>query len=77
MHLNELSLKTSATIVSIEDTAAPDVQQRLIEMGVLPNQQVEVVHKAPVGGDPIAVRISNNLVGIGLQEAKLIKIVTP
>lgn len=77
MNLADLDLKTSATIVSIEKSASPDVQQRLIELGVLPNQQVEVVHRAPIGGDPIAVRISNNLVGIGLQEAKLIKINTP
>jgi len=76
MTLNDLKLKTPAKIIKISDSATQDVIQRFYELGLIPMQNIEIIHKAPMGGDPIAVRVSNNLVGIGIQEAKQIQIET-
>lgn len=42
---------------------------RLMEMGFLEGSEVEVVHEAPFGRDPIAVRVRGTLVALRRQEA--------
>ena len=74
MTLDQLNLKTPAKVTKISSEATEDVFQRLVELGVSPKQDIEILHKAPLGGDPIAARVCNNLVGIGSQEAKYIHI---
>ncbi len=46
--------------------------QRLMEMGFLEGSQVEVVHEAPFGGDPIAVRVRGTLIALRREEANLV-----
>ena len=44
------------------------IELKLLEMGVIPGEQVMVERSAPLG-DPIAVRVANSLISIRLDEA--------
>ncbi len=48
--------------------------ERLLEMGFLEGAQVEVVHQAPFGGDPIAVRVRGTLIALRRNEANAIEV---
>lgn len=51
-----------------------DFVERLLEMGLLEGSMIEVVHEAPFGGDPIAVRIRGSLVALRRQEADAVEV---
>lgn len=53
-----------------------DVSQRLMEMGFLEGSEVELVHEAPFGGDPIAVRVRGSLIALRRAEANQIWVVS-
>jgi ferrous iron transport protein A len=42
---------------------------RLMEMGFLEGSEIEVLHEAPFGRDPIAVRVRGTVVALRRQEA--------
>ena len=48
--------------------------QRLLEIGFLEGSTIEILHKAPLGGDPIAVRICNSIFALGKNEATHIEV---
>ena len=43
--------------------------RRLLELGLVEDSWVEVVHEAPFGGDPIAVKVRGGLLALRRQEA--------
>ena len=43
--------------------------RRLLEMGMVEEAYVEIVHEAPFGGDPVAVRVRGALLALRRQEA--------
>jgi len=45
---------------------------RLLEMGLIEDAYIEVVHEAPFSSDPIAVRVRGGLLGLRRQEADCI-----
>jgi ferrous iron transport protein A len=47
---------------------------RLLEMGFVEGSLVEVIHEAPFGKDPIAVRIRGTLIALRRQEANVIEV---
>jgi ferrous iron transport protein A len=51
-----------------------DLLQRLLEMGLLEGSAVEVVHEAPFGRDPIAVRVRGALIALRRNEANYIEV---
>ncbi|MCM2321991.1 MAG: ferrous iron transport protein A [Oligoflexia bacterium] len=53
-----------------------DLAQRLMEMGLLEGCDVQVVHEAPFGGDPIAIRVRGALVALRRSEANQIVVDT-
>ena len=54
-----------ATIVSIDrDGVNPGTARQLHEMGFDEGVDIEVLHRGPVGGDPLAVRVGNMVVGL-------------
>lgn len=65
--LGELSIGTPARITSVED--AGEISARLMEMGLLEGSTIEVIHQAPFGGDPIAVRVRGALIALRRNEA--------
>lgn len=53
-----------AQISAIDDVGDETATRRLHEMGFDDGVDVEVLHRGPVGGDPIAVRVGNMTVAL-------------
>lgn len=48
--------------------------RRLMEMGLVEEAFVEMVHEAPFGGDPVAVRVRGSLLALRRADAKNITV---
>ena len=65
-----------ATIAAIDRAGLdPDTAQRLHELGFDEGVDVELLHRAPFGGDPLAVRVGNMVVALRCSMARLIEVV--
>jgi Fe2+ transport system protein FeoA len=49
-------------------------EQRLLELGFLEGSTVELLHEAPFGGDPIAVRVRGATIALRRSEAAWIEV---
>jgi len=67
-NLNEIEIGKKAVIDSFSDK---DLALKLMEMGCLPGEIVNIERKAPLG-DPIAISISGYLLSMRKCEAKTI-----
>ncbi|MFZ4688029.1 MAG: FeoA family protein [Polymorphobacter sp.] len=64
-----------ATISAIDRAGLdPQTAQRLHELGFDEGVDVEVLHRAPFGGDPMAVRVGNMVVALRCAMARLIEV---
>lgn len=73
--LGELHAGQRGTIIAIEGAETlSSISRRLMEMGFLEGTVAEVVHVAPFGADPIAVRVRGTLVALRRQEASLVTV---
>ncbi|WP_439532175.1 FeoA family protein [Polymorphobacter sp.] len=52
----------------------PDTARRLMELGFDEGVDVVVLHRAPFGGDPLAVRVGNMVVALRRSMAVLIEV---
>lgn len=52
----------------------PLTAQRLHELGFDEGVDVELLHRAPFGGDPMAVRVGNMVVALRCSMARLIEV---
>jgi ferrous iron transport protein A len=52
--------------------APEELERRLLELGFVEGETVEVRHEGPIGGDPIAVQIKGTLIGLRRREAMAI-----
>ena len=71
MFLNELKLQQRGRIVGFQGQLA--VTQRLMAMGMLPGQAVEVVGVAPFG-DPVTVQLDSSRVSLRRSEAATLQV---
>jgi ferrous iron transport protein A len=71
--LGELSRGQGGKIVSVAGNSE-ELVQRLLAMGLLEGSNVEVVHEAPFGGDPVAVRVRGALLALRRSEANYITV---
>lgn len=55
MKLNELKSGQSARIVDMSELST-DIRKKLMIMGMLPNTQVKLIRKAPLG-DPLQIEV--------------------
>lgn len=53
---------------------APNTAKRLCELGFDEGVDVEILHRAPFGGDPLAVRVGNMVVALRVDMARLIEV---
>ncbi len=72
--LGELRKGESATIVRVAEAAEANLTRRMLEMGLLEGSRVELVHEAPFGGDPVAVRSRGALIALRRLEANFIEV---
>ncbi len=70
--LGELTVGMRGTILST--TGPLEIRRRLLEMGLLEGSQIELIHEAPFGGDPIAVRVRGALIALRRNEANYIEV---
>ncbi len=68
--LSVLKKGDKAIIISLDDIA---ISIKLMEMGCMPGEHLEVDYIAPLG-DPISIRIGNYLLGLRKDEAIAIKV---
>ena len=54
---------------SLGDEAQSTVSRRLLELGFIPGEMVEVIEEIWPGGDPMAVRVGNTTFALRRREA--------
>ncbi|MBZ0137040.1 MAG: ferrous iron transport protein A [Planctomycetes bacterium] len=69
--LDKLPIGATATVTNVQGD--PQLQQRILEMGVLPGVQVQVVRYAPLG-DPIEIKVMGYSLSLRKAEAKHISV---
>ncbi|MEM6734810.1 MAG: FeoA family protein [Bacteroidota bacterium] len=70
MKLSSIHSKEPYTIIHIEEN---ELTHRLYDMGIFPNQIIEVIDRAPLG-DPMVIQMDGQLIMLRLSEADLITI---
>ena len=76
MKLGELKKGMQGKITQVGGVDfSQDFITRLLEMGFLEGSFVELLHEAPFGADPIAVRVRGSVVAIRRAEANAIEVV--
>jgi ferrous iron transport protein A len=75
-NLGELNPGSAGKIISVGSKAdcSADLVRRLLEMGMLEGAHVEVLHQAPFGGDPLAIRVRGSIIALRRNEANHIEV---
>src|SRR5215831_6512278 len=73
-HISGIATDASAA-VQIGDVAHSTVARRLIELGFVPGESVEVIRRVWPGGDPLAVRIGASVFALRRREAQAVMVV--
>ncbi|MCA8913842.1 MAG: ferrous iron transport protein A [Planctomycetes bacterium] len=69
--LDKLPIGATATVLDV--AGEPALQQRLLEMGVLPGVEIKVVRFAPMG-DPIEVKVMGYSLSLRKSEAAHVQV---
>ncbi len=73
--IDALAVGEVALIAAIDRAGLdPGTAQRLCELGFDEGVDVEILHGAPFGGDPLAVRVGNMVVALRRDMARLIEV---
>lgn len=73
--IDSLAIGEVALILAIDRAGLePQTALRLCELGFDEGVDVEILHRAPFGGDPIAVRVGNMVVALRRDMARLIEV---
>ncbi len=54
----------------------PNLTRRLMEIGFIPGEPLEVLHKGFFGGEPIAVRVGHSTFALRRFEAAMISVIS-
>lgn len=77
VQLSELAKRCPARVTAIREAHPDDViAQRLRDLGFVPEETIEIVARAPFGGDPILVRIGGTRFALRRSEAARIAVET-
>ena len=72
--LGSLKKGQKGLIIRIAEGGSSGLDKRFMEMGFIEGSSVEIIHEAPFGGDPFAVRVRGSLVALRRKEAALIEV---
>ncbi len=72
-YITAIAAHGTATI-PIGDVAHSTIARRLIELGFVPGEQVEIVRKVWPGGDPLAVRVGSSVFALRRREAQAVMV---
>ncbi len=73
-NLDSLAPGRHAIVGAIDSALPADLASRLLELGFEPGADVELLHRAPLGGDPLAVRVGGTQVAIRRALARAISV---
>ncbi len=59
---------------TIGDVGASTIVRRLIELGFVPGERIEIIEELRPGGDPIAVRIGCSIFALRRREAEAVMV---
>lgn len=65
---------TGAAGTPIGDVAGSTIARRLLEVGFVPGERVEVIEEIRPGGDPIAVRVGSSIFALRRREAQAVQV---
>jgi ferrous iron transport protein A len=68
------ALATVVAVKSNESALSPQHLRRLGELGFLPGEPVQVLHRGPGGREPLAVLVGDSMFALRLQEARCITV---
>ena len=75
MTLSELDLHRTATVLTVVDALPNDsIARRLRELGFVPGEQVRVVARGPVGGEPLLIQVCYTRFALRLSEAARVQV---
>jgi ferrous iron transport protein A len=72
MILSELKFGQKATITSIEHSN-PSLISRIMALGLVPGEQVELLHRAPLG-DPLQIKAGSTYISVRRADSSCISI---
>jgi ferrous iron transport protein A len=61
---------SAVPVAAIGDVAGSTIVRRLMELGFVPGESIEVIEEVRPGGDPIAVRIGTSIFALRRREAQ-------
>jgi ferrous iron transport protein A len=64
----------NGTATTIGDVAGSTIVRRLMELGFVPGERIEVIEEQRPGGDPIAVRIGCSMFALRRREAQAVMV---
>ncbi len=77
-YLSDLKIGEASTIKGFDTSRledqefAADLEDRLLEIGFEEGLGIEIPHRGPIGGDPLAVKIGNLTLALRKMEAEAI-----
>jgi len=74
--LSTLPLRRPARVVAILREGHDDIGDRLLEIGFEEGAVVELIHRGPLGGDPLAFRLGRTRVALRRSLAERVLVVT-
>ena len=75
LSLDQLALHQPALVTRLSDAPAESATvRRLYEMGFDEGVDVELLHRGPLGGDPLAVRVGNITLAMRSAQAALVRV---
>lgn len=76
MNIDDLAEGASARVAGIKATAS-DLEVKLREIGFCEGDQVELLTRGPLGGQPLAVRLNRRIIALRSEEARAVEVETP
>ena len=64
----------NGTAATIGDVAGSTIVRRLMELGFVPGERIEVIEEQRPGGDPIAVRVGCSMFALRRREAQAVMV---
>ena len=75
MTLSELALHRPATVTAVVDAQPNDtIARRLRELGFVPGEEVAVVARGPIGGEPVLIQVGYTRFALRLSEAARVRV---
>lgn len=71
MNIDDLAEGARARVAAIR-AATPDLEAKLREIGFCEGDEVELLTRGPLGGQPLAVRLNRRIIALRSEEARAV-----